>query len=146
MVFRFKQRQVADPLAQQNFEQLTGLIGQLQFSQVAAQETTSSQTYGNLATPGPSITIPSAGEWLVGWGATIEAASQNRGLASIDATDASAVQAAMGNPAAQSQGGSVAMMRSMTLAKGQVITMTYRNAIAATVSYEKRWIAALKIS
>lgn len=113
---------------------------------VATQETTSTTGYGNLTTVGPQLTVPRAGHHFVRWGATIESASQNRAYAALEfpgtaAVDANAATVASGNPAAQAQGGSVYREGGpLLLAASDTVILKYRVAIAAAVSFEKRWL------
>ena len=51
---------------------------------VVTRESTTSLTYADLATAGPAVTVPLAGDYLVDHGATIDSAASGWGIQSVD--------------------------------------------------------------
>ncbi len=117
------------------------------FAAVATDETRSGSTaYGDLATTGPSITLPRAGDYEVDWGATIYA-DQNeiprvavkRGVTATSDNDAASAGNINGS-AVVAPGISVARSIVMTgMSASDVVKLEYRCS-AGTVNFQMRWL------
>jgi hypothetical protein len=113
------------------------------WAEVITQESTSAQSYANLTTVGPSLTIPLAGDYSVHFGANIEAAQASgwRGRVSPDATDAHCASAAGGGSASISFGAAVAREVTLTnLAATSGLSLAYRSDSGISVNFFDRWI------
>ncbi len=117
-------------------------------SAVAASQTTASTSYVDLATVGPSITLPLGGDYDVPYGATMEGTAQDRfwtsvKIAAAATSDAEAISQAVGNPAAQSQGAAGSRtLRFTGRTAADVLKLQYRTTLGATGTFLSRWIAA----
>jgi hypothetical protein len=90
-------------------------------SEVATGEGTSNNFYGTLTTAGPTLTAPRAGDYLVTFGATIEAALTGgwRGMMSFSASDPDAVYASgPGSAGGGAEGAGVSRTVKRTVAAG----------------------------
>lgn len=138
---------IADQV-QASQQALDYLRGPVLYSSVEAEQTTNSTVFTNLTTTGPSITVPKAGRYMLGWGAMIRGNSTTgeRALVSFDGTDANSVQFAdVGHSGGNSAEASVARLLPITATQGQVITLTYRSVTGSTYTFGKRWITAWEI-
>lgn len=116
------------------------------YNLVTTQETTASNTYADLTTVGPSVTIPVNGDYRVAFGVDIEGSAQDRAfvapkIGSTTPVDTNAVTQAVGNPAAQSQGASGSrVLLLFGLTAGTVLKLQYHVTVASTMSFSNRWI------
>lgn len=118
------------------------------FAEVATQETTTSATFTNLATTGPTVTPPLGGDYVVELGCRSHV-DTNAGFAgmsySIGVTAASDNDAAFGNEPAGSNTSPRNMMRRRVkagLSAAGALTAKYRvNNAANTATFESRWIS-----
>lgn len=124
------------------------------FSQVITAETTASTTYADLATVGPSITMPLKGEYEVSWGASVDftVITTNRvarvGLSNAGGTpaDADSIRSGHANIATLTQ----SHQKSDTVAiaaAGDVLKLQYKAASAGTDSarFASRFLSVLPL-
>lgn len=123
------------------------------FAEVATSEATASGVYVNLATVGPSITLPLAGDYMVDHGARITTAQiepwagfMSFAVGGTAATDAHAIHAETGKqPGANSAGGSVARTQRLTgIVAAEALVAKYKIA-GATAFFEQRWLTVTPI-
>ena len=115
------------------------------FSQVLTSEAVDSGTYTALATPGPSITLPFAGDYDVSIGVHVSPAIYGTGYMSYDiggtgAVDADNVQV-YGNAYAYP---SLARTQRKTGLTAVALTAKYKTA-AGSCSFAKRWMAVTPV-
>lgn len=114
------------------------------FQQVATAQSTASATYVALATVGPSLTVPLAGDYLIEQGAGITTAAASAGAMSYDIGGTGAVDAdevVFTQVAASAQLASVARATShLNLAALTAIVSKYRSIGGTSVTFEKRWL------
>lgn len=106
-------------------------------------ESTSSTTYAALATAGPSIAVPFAGDYDVEIGAAIDPASGNIAYMSYDIGGTGAVDADQiiaTNPGGTAWYWSVGRIRRKTLT-AVTLTAKYKVDTASTANFGKRWMA-----
>lgn len=123
-------------------------------SVVAAKEAYASAAYAALPTPGPNITPPRSGDYLLGLGATIlnNAAAAATGMmsygtASVGAVDADAIEA--GFSATLSVGGSYSAVQSKPgLVGATALLAQYKSVGATSIFFSKRfiWLAPVRVS
>lgn len=116
------------------------------FAEVSTQQSTASTTYAVLATAGPSITVPRAGDYLVEIGMRVENATAATGLMSYDigataAIDGDAVSHATVNLVAPS--GS-RLRKKTVLAASTALVSKYRTT-AGTASFVNRWMRIVPV-
>lgn len=120
------------------------------FVQIITAETTASTTYADLATVGPSITMPLKGEYEVSWGASVDftAITTNRvarvGLSNAGGTPADADSIRSGHPNIASLTQSHQKADTVAIAAaGDVLKMQYKAASAGTdtARYASRFMA-----
>lgn len=112
------------------------------FSDIPTQETVANAAYADPATPGPSLTAPVAGEYLLAFGGYSSSSGNVGGrymAPKFGAATALDADAAIG-PDAGSQANNNTHMREIkrTVAAGTVIKMQYRHT-TATIVVERRW-------
>jgi len=123
--------------------------GRSKVSEVATSENTSSTTYAALATAGPSIVIPVAGDYIVETGAMVLAASTNiTGLMSYDiggtgAVDADSISA---RQVASDPGVSVSRMKVKTGLTAVTLTAKYRMSTAGNANFAHRWMRVTPVT
>ena len=118
-------------------------------AEVDANEATASAAYTNLATVGPQITVPLAGEYLIGIGAARAYADQAASFARMSyaiggaaAVDPDRVENRMVNPAQPIT--SVARpWRAKTVSAGAAIVAKYLANGGGTANFEGRWMAVV---
>lgn len=123
------------------------LGGPPMYAEVATNEATASATYAALATAGPSITTPRAGDYIVEQGVWMQATGgvTNAALMSYDiggtgAVDADAIQAAM------SSGGTLANSTGMrkrlkaAIAASTALVSKYKVPGAVSTNFGNRWM------
>lgn len=108
-------------------------------AEVTTGESTTSVSYVDLATVGPSLTAPLAGSYLVTFGATLNIASAgNTARATVK------VGAAAAGDTNSVRGGdvdtSVARAMPLTLAAGDVLLMQYRGTTGLSSTFRNRFI------
>lgn len=121
------------------------------WAEVATQETTSSTTYAALATAGPMVTLPLAGDYMVGLGSVLTGNADGMDIyhsydiGATGAVDADAVEA-------RSSGASSAPWPSVSRTKRKAgltavaLTSKYRTTSGAvTATIKQRWISALPV-
>lgn len=119
------------------------------FDEIAANETTANTSYTALGTVGPSITIPTSGDWLIAIGALT--ANNTAGTEAwmsyaIDATAASDNDAAkFSNIGTANKSIGVTRTRKKTLTAGAVLVAKYRVG-GGTGAWEGRWMRADRIA
>lgn len=121
-------------------------------SEVDAAENLSLATYSALATPGPSLTTPLAGDYLLTYSATIYPAvtgTATGGRVSFDigatgAVDADAIY--VGLPTANDGTSAARTRRKNALAAGTALVLKYRNAaVAPAIGYSARVLNLIPI-
>lgn len=123
------------------------LGGPPMYSEVATSETTTSGTYAALATAGPAITLPRAGDFDVEIGCTVTESSVNSqevfmsyDIGGTGAVDADAIELIA--PLGQSgNGASIHRLRRKTALTAVALTAKYRATGGATGTWWKRWMA-----
>jgi hypothetical protein len=117
------------------------------YSEIATSETTTSTTYANLSTIGPSITLPRAGDWIVELGLWMNVGAGQTAWASYDiggtgAVDADAVIFGPGGGSTTING----MRRRIKtgLAVSTTLQAKYR-VDGGTGAFKHRWIGAYPI-
>ncbi|MEM3008356.1 MAG: hypothetical protein QXU32_01470 [Nitrososphaerales archaeon] len=114
------------------------------YEEVLAAEATSSTTYTNLTTPGPSITLPRPGVYVVeiGYSITHNGAGvvsyMSYDIGSTGATDSDAVIGA--SQGAGGDAGSYAATRIKTVSSSLTLTAKYRVSSATSNTFSNRWI------
>ncbi len=125
--------------------------GQALYAAVETSQTKTANSYGNLATTGPSITLPLAGDYRLEYGSNIEGATVDRHYATIKlgasaAGDDESISVAIGNPGGQSQGGDVSRILNITgRTAGEAMLMQYRTTLSSTATFVKRFITVLPV-
>ncbi len=121
------------------------------YSTVATDESSASTTYVDLATVGPSVTVPRAGDYMVRWGATCYNNANNanpytavkRGAAATSDSDAATF--AYSSTSVTTPGVSIAREVLMTgLSASDVLKLQYRVA-AATGHWVNRFISVTPV-
>jgi hypothetical protein len=123
------------------------------FASVEPNEQITTGSYGDLATPGPSVTLPEAGDYIISWGCLLSGVPGNAwgsGVAvkfgAAVAVDADAINASgIASPGA-AQGWTLARRRRYNaLAAGLILKLQY-----SFVNYgmfaAKRWLMAERIA
>lgn len=118
------------------------------FSEVAASQSVSVSAYSDLTTPGPAVTLPLSGDYIVAHGARMYS-DQNNGEAwmsyAVGATAASDVDGINHyNPSAV-YAMAEAMERRRNSQTGVTLTAKYRRGAAGAASFEKRWMRATPV-
>jgi len=111
-------------------------------SSVDALENVTSTTFVALTTPGPSITLPRAGDYTISICADIGPSTNDFGRASFDigatgAVDNDGITVALGGTITSATMSSRMMLRT-GLAAGAALVMKYRAGTAATCGFRKR--------
>ncbi len=112
------------------------------FAEVTTSEATTSGTYAALATPGPSITIPKTGTYLITVGATASATSQD-GIMSYDIGGSGAVDADAVHFGNVGQIHSASRVRSKAFTAADVLLCKYKIASSATFTVSNRFITVV---
>ena len=112
--------------------------------EVATNEGTSSGTYTALATAGPSIALPVAGDYDVEIGFAAQGSSGGRGAMSFDIGGTGAVDAdaCFGGISVGGGGnaGSFARTRRLTGLTAVTLTAKYRTVDSSSPNFERRWM------
>lgn len=118
------------------------------FAEVTASETTNSASYTALSTPGPTITVPFDGDYLVSIGARPYSDSANQGgimSYDIEGTGASgndSIGFTMGSGVST---GNIMRPREKALLAGDTLVAKYRTTGSGTATFENRWMSVLPI-
>jgi hypothetical protein len=135
-LFRFKQRQVADPLAQQNFEQLGDTLGSGQLSGPSGSTTTADTAQHALA-GGPSIVVSVAGAYVVRFEGFVQ--SQANGLFQgnilLAKNGVSTGQSVIFVGQVTFDGATISGERVLTLARGDVLSLIVASNNTVSTSY-----------
>jgi len=124
--------------------------GRPAFAEVATSETTSSATYTALATAGPSIVLPVAGDYLVAIGAksqpstTSTTARMSYDIGGTGAVDVDAYEASWGT-AGDPPLVNGTFQRVKTGLSAVTLTAKYRNSTATTATFAKRWMSVYPV-
>jgi hypothetical protein len=119
------------------------------YAEVATSEGTASTTYAALATAGPSIVLPFAGDWMIEIGAyATQTADGAAGLMSYDiggtgAVDADALEHLRGTNSSAMSGTFGRRKAGLTAV---TLTAKYKTAGAGTATFKKRWMKATPVS
>ena len=117
---------------------------------VAANESTSSSSYAALATAGPSVTLPFAGDYLVEHGSYADTGVTSGGLAchSYDIGGSAAAdgdRVAVGTNVAETVAGSVARKAVKTGLTAASLVSKYKSTSGTTVAFSNRWMSVTPI-
>lgn len=109
----------------------------------STSETTSSTTYADLATVGPQLTAPLAGDYLIEFGAGLASSTGVTARASVDfgpapATNADNILLLSGIAGAAAQ--ESRKLAPKAIAAGQVVKMVY-NTDSGVATFQKRWLS-----
>jgi len=118
------------------------------FAEVATEETTASTTYVALATAGPTLTLPRAGDYDVELGFRGYSSVNNTGalmgydIGATGAVDADAISyyAATSLGGGATVAGNLARLRRKTGLSAVALTAKYRATSAITVAFGSRWL------
>jgi len=113
-------------------------------NQITAQESITSGTFADLTTVGPSFTLPRAGDYLISWGAQIQASTAGTigrmGLSFGGAAPAgSDVVYVFNNNTSQTEVGVSRSWRYLALAAG-VVKAQYSGSAAGAAYFSNRWL------
>ena len=117
-------------------------------STVAANEARSNAAYGDLATVGPSVTVPRLGDYIADVAAFMTmTGSANTGFMSfaVNAAAATDGRAAAGQAGLATFEGTGSRKTALTLAINDVLTAKYRGNTAAQIDYSDRVISVLPV-
>lgn len=117
---------------------------------VATDQSTSSSTFGDLATVGPTITVPRAGEYLVTiscrmFPSTSGHAAMSYAIGGAAALDADTVEIGLGAAVAGSYVTLGRTKKKSGIAANTAITAKYRTAAAASTSFVERFLSVLPV-
>lgn len=122
-------------------------------AEVDTNQTTGAAPYVDLATVGPSITIPRAGEYLLSYGVAAWYSSGGPGLAhmyasprigAVAAANVDAVRAS--NQTAIAEQDNYARTRKKTIAVGDLVKLQYgTDGAGVTANFQDRWLSILPI-
>ena len=124
------------------------------FAEVVTAETRASTAYGDLATIGPSVTIPVAGDYLVtisfaavyvSGGGTFNSSMMSFAIGATAASDADAATGTHNNTV-NTRAGSTRVSRKTGLAAGTALVAKYRGGEANTFSYSDRRLLVVPIA
>ena len=133
------------PLDLQELADRIEAILNTQAAEILTQEALNSASYADLATAGPSVTVPIAGVWEISFGAKMGADAGWGGLAAVKlggaaASDNEAIE--HGNPAGANVWVSASRTLVRTLAAGTVLKMQYKNNGGGSAYFARRFIVA----
>ena len=123
--------------------------GASMFSAVNSSESTTSTTYTDLTTSGPSVTLPVAGDYFIHFGALINGGTDNAQPVASFATSAAA------SDTNRIEGAPVSAEQTLISASRKVkmsgltaaaVTMKYKVTSAGSGTYNFRWLAATPIA
>lgn len=122
------------------------LGGPALWAEILTAEGTTSATYVDLATAGPSITAPLAGVMEIDWGASLNvpsAPTNYLGYAAvkIGAAAAGDADAATNGAVGFAPGASVARKKPKTVARSDAIKLQYRTPGGGTLTATSRWLS-----
>ena len=113
------------------------------FESSSTSETTTSTAYTDLATPGPQLTAPLAGDYLIEFGAGLASSTGVTARVSVDFGPAAPANADNLLLLTNSAGAAAQQSRKLapkSLPAGQVVKMVY-NTDSGTATFQKRWLS-----
>lgn len=148
IVWHFKYRSAS--ASTYKWEYVGGTSG---FNEVATSETTTSTTYTNLATTGPSFTVPLAGDYLIEFGAGIEVSGTTGNTDAMMSFAVGATAASDNDRIIHANTGTsgwnfktqMRTVRKTDIAASSAIVAKYRNSTAWTAGYTTRWMKVTPI-
>jgi hypothetical protein len=119
--------------------------GSALFDEVLTNESRTNTAFGALATVGPSITVPLAGEYDVWIGASFAPAAAVIGLMSYDIGSTAAVDADAVRLHGGAVQGSVNRPRRKELVAQDALVAKYRESVATGSSWLDRWMSVIPV-
>jgi len=116
-------------------------------TEIVIVEGTTSVTLVDLSTPGPTVTVPLAGDYLISFGATVASAGPELPWTTVK-LGAAAVADAQGFPMVVTAGNANTGSRTervAAIAASAALKMMYRTTAGGAVNWDRRWITVTPV-